>query len=684
MNRAMQGFAGLALLLGLAASSAFGQGFFSESGPGPQVRPGEEVVVSFESSATVVRPGETITIAFIMNHAPSWHSWPSAAQDVLPPEIADFALRTEAGLDGVQPSWISHVGPVQWPEPHDAPVANPMGGAPISVPTYSGRAIAYLPVIVSDDAEPGDVSLDVRVFFQACDDSVCVMPRTETDTLALTIVERDAPIEATTPDPNIFGDFDPSVFAQMRSGEIATIDSAASTPDQGESIAPATTGRTFFGISVPQGDGVVGIVILALLSALGGFILNLTPCVLPVIPLKIMAISHHAGSPGRSLYLGLWMAAGVIGFWLGIGLPVAFLTSVTDPSRLFGIWWVTLGIGVLIAMMGVGIMGLFAINLPQQVYMVNPKADSAPGSFAFGVMTAVLGLPCFGFVAGALLAGAATLPTSVILIIFGSLGVGMAAPYLVLSAKPGLVEKLPRTGPASELVKQVMGLLLLAAAAYFIGSGLIALVSERPWMARQLHWWAVALFGAAAGVWLLVRTVQITSKAAPRFVFTIVAVVIGAVGVLYAMDSTAKARENYQDRAAAIAAAGGEGQLITTTWIDYSPELLERARSEGYIVVLDFTAEWCLNCKALKAAVLNREPVKSALASDRIISMTVDLTSTKAPGWEKLRELGQTGIPLLVVYGPGLDEPWQSNAYTAQQVMDALEAARDDSNVPES
>jgi thiol:disulfide interchange protein len=283
-----------------------------------------------------------------------------------------------------------------------------------------------------------------------------------------------------------------------------------------------------------------------------------------------------------------------------------------------------------------------------------------------------------------LLAGAATLPTSVILIIFGSLGVGMAAPYLVLSAKPGLVEKLPRTGPASELVKQVMGLLLLAAAAYFIGSGLIALVSERPWMARQLHWWAVALFGAAAGVWLLVRTVQITSKAAPRFVFTIVAVVIGAVGVLYAMDSTAKARENYQDRAAAIAAAGGEGQLITTTWIDYSPELLERARSEGYIVVLDFTAEWCLNCKALKAAVLNREPVKSALASDRIISMTVDLTSTKAPGWEKLRELGQTGIPLLVVYGPGLDEPWQSNAYTAQQVMDALEAARDDSNVPES
>ena len=195
------------------------------------------------------------------------------------------------------------------------------------------------------------------------------------------------------------------------------------------------------------------------------------------------------------------MAIGVVAFWAGIGIPAALFTAAADPSRIFGIWWLTLGIGLLIALMGVGIMGLFTIQLPAAAYAVNPKADTAWGSFLFGVMTGVLGLPCFGFVAGALLAGSATLPPATIMIIFTSMGVGMAAPYLVLAAKPSLVERIPRTGPASELVKQVMGLLLLAAAAYFIGSGLIALVIDYPYLAKQLHWWVVALC-AVLLVWL--------------------------------------------------------------------------------------------------------------------------------------------------------------------------------------
>ncbi|HBS29132.1 MAG TPA: hypothetical protein DEB06_06700, partial [Phycisphaerales bacterium] len=431
-----------------------------------------------------------------------------------------------------------------------------------------------------------------------------------------------------------------------------------------------------FGVSLGGLTGPLGFVVLALLAALGGLILNLTPCVLPVIPIKILTLTKGAGSPRKTLILGAWMAAGVVGFWLLLGVLAASVASLVDPSRVFGIWWITTGLGLLIGAMGVGIMGLFTINLPQAVYAVNPQAESPGGSFLFGVMTAVLGLPCFGFVAGALIPASAAFGPTATVVIFAALGVGMALPYFVLAARPQWVERLPRTGPASELVKQVMGLLLLAAAAYFVGSGLVALVQDHPYLAKRLHWWVVAIFGTLAGGWLALRTFQITRKPAPRAVFLAIGLVIAAGGLSAAWNTTAQASEEYAKQAAARAEAGESGALITTTWVDYSESLLRRAAEANKVVVMDFTAEWCLNCKALKAAVLNVEPVKSVLEGPGVVMVKVDLTSTRAPGWDKLRSFGQTGIPLLVVLGPGSTEPWMSNAYTADQVLGAIELAR--------
>ncbi|MCZ6835652.1 MAG: thioredoxin family protein, partial [Planctomycetota bacterium] len=434
----------------------------------------------------------------------------------------------------------------------------------------------------------------------------------------------------------------------------------------------AETKIKFFGWTLPDFQGPFGTVILAFLSIIGGFILNLTPCVLPVIPIKIMTISQHADKPGQCLKLGIWMALGVVAFWLAIGLPVAFITSVTDPSRIFGIWWITLGIGLIIGVMGFGIMGLFMMQLPQSVYMINPKADTPFGSFMFGIMTAVLGLPCFGFIAGALLAGAATLPSLTVIIVFTSIGIGMAAPYLVLAAKPSLVDKIPRTGPASELVKQVMGLLLLASAAYFIGSGLIGLLTDKPYLGKQLHWWAVAGLTTASGLWLIMRTFQITSKPLPRITFTIIGLILSFITLWVATGFTSKAKETWTVQQAALQSDAG---YSTKIWNNYTPAALAQAREDGKIVVLDFTAEWCLICKSLKATVLNPDPVKSVLAGDTIVSFTVDLTSNKAPGWDLLRDLGKTGIPMLAVFPQNGSDPWLSNAYTTDLVMQALENA---------
>jgi len=667
---------------------------------------GDEVRVSATPSEDRVAPGGQLVIAVVLDHDDHFHTWPSADQDVLPPEVAEVTqFRTAIDVQE-QPDAVSLVGHIQWPEPTPASVPDLTGlGGSIEVPVYQGRAIAYVPILIAEDATPGKHEMALEVTYQACDDTICLMPQFPVLSVPFEVV---ADIEALAPNQpsdgsadkdELFAAFDASVFATLARAatdpdeppsepsqdepQEASTDGEAPATSQGPGLPSPDTGAgqgfrpKFLGLfTVPDPSSSAGLAVVALFGVIGGLVLNLTPCVLPVIPIKVMTISQHAGTRGRTLLLGSSMALGVVAFWIAAGLPVILLTTFSDPSQIFGIWWVTAGIGAVIAGMALGLMGMFQINLPQGVYKLNPKANTLPGSFIFGIMTAVLGLPCFGFVAGALLPAAAAAPDSVVMAIFASLGVGMALPYLVLSLWPGLVERLPRTGPASELVKQVMGLLLLAAAAYFIGSGLIGLVSDKPWMGRQLHWWAVALFAAVSAIWLILRTFQITPSAGKRAVVALLAVVIGGAAIVYAWDSTRSARLSYEARQAAAPAEHASG-LVTTTWIDYSPTMFDLARDDGKVVVLDFTAEWCLNCKALKATVLNREPVKQALAQDDVISMTVDLTSQSAPGWNFLRELGQTGIPLLAIYRPGDPEPWQANVYTPDQVIAALDWARE-------
>lgn len=664
----------LAASLGFLAAPARAQGLgdFGSIGTKSAARdsapaPGPKVVVSAHAQHPEATPGSAFAVAIVLDHAEHWHTWPAAAQDVLPDEIDSFAIRATIDPPSALPSWVAALGAVQWPTPLPGTVPDIMRpGKTTQVPVYQGRAVAYVPVFVSDSAPLGPATIAFTVGFQACDERMCEAPESIEVKVEVRIVAAGS---AAAPAP---GSASADLFSGLDSRALAS--KPAPVASMSPATTPASTGSSFFGFSLSGLTGPLGFVLLALLGAVGGLVLNLTPCVLPVIPIKVMTLTRHAGSPGRSLVLGLWMAAGVVAFWVGLGVPAAAFSSMADPSKLFGIWWLTMAIGAIIAAMGLGIMGLFTLNLPQQVYMVNPEADTPMGSFLFGVMTAVLGLPCFGFVAGALLPSAALIGPAATLVVFAALGVGMASPYLVLSAKPSWVERLPRTGPASELVKQVMGLLLLAAAAYFLGSGVIALVQDHPYLAKQLHWWVAAFLGAASGIWLAVRTIGITKRALPRVVFSLVGLAIAVGGVAYATKSTADARKEYASREAALAGTES-GALITTTWVDYSEPLLKKALASGKVVVMDFTAEWCLNCKALKATVLNVEPVRPVLESDGVVMIRVDLTSINAPGWDQLRALGQTGIPLLAVMGPGLDQPWLSNAYTPEQVLDAIEQA---------
>jgi thiol:disulfide interchange protein len=620
-------------------------------------QPAPAVRVWAEPGVGAVRPGEVVPIALVLDHASGYHTWPSEAQDVLPAEIAEFAIRTRIE-PGPLPRGVRALGIVQWPQPEPAEVPDPSGaGSSVRVPVYSGAAAAYVPVRVADDAPAGPIVLTFEVTYQACDEMICLLPET---------VEVSVTIEVDPAAPGVAGRDLPALFAGYRADAVDAAPPRAG--GAGPDGARAPSQPDFFGLAIRG-----GLVVSAVLAVLGGLILNLTPCVLPVIPIKVLTLSRHAGEDrARTLVLGTWMALGVVAFWLAAGIPMAFVSQTLDPSRLiFGYWWVTLCLGLLIALMGLGIMGLFTINLPQAVYAVNPRADSPWGSFVFGVMTAVLGLPCFGFVAGALLAGASTMPAGAIMTVFGGLGVGMALPYFVLSAFPRLVHRIPRTGPASELVKQVMGLLMLAAAAYFCSVGLYALVQEQPWQATNLKWWSPTFFVGIAGLWLVARTFRITRRPGRRgVVLAAGALAVAAMG-WFSADSTRRARAEHEARAPAVE----PDDVVAGAWNVYSPARMARALSEGKVVVVDFTAEWCINCKVYRRAVLERDPVASRLSRPDVVVLEADLTSRKAPGNDLIRALGQTGIPLLAIYGPGIDEPMLSNNADGGEVVRRIDLA---------
>jgi thiol:disulfide interchange protein DsbD len=270
-------------------------------------------------------------------------------------------------------------------------------------------------------------------------------------------------------------------------------------------------------------------------------------------------------------------------------------------------------------------------------------------------MTAVLSTPCTAPLMGTAVAWATTQGPGTILTVFAAVGSGMAFPYLILSANPKLIDRMPRTGPASDLIKQVMGLLLLAAAAYFIGAGVAGILVEPPEPPSHLYWWFVASLGGAAGGWLLLRTFALTTKSVNRFIFGGLGAFILTVSVLIGLSQTAKG---------------------PVDWTYYTPERLAAAQQAGKVVVVDFTAEWCANCKTLEALVLNTPAVSKELNADDVESIKVDLTGNNAAGNALLKASNRVTIPLLLVYARDGSLVMNSTEYTPAQVLAAIAEAR--------
>jgi thiol:disulfide interchange protein len=591
-------------------------------------QPESPVTVTGITSRTHVAPGDRFVVAVVLTHKDGWKTNTNAPK--VPKEWGDFEPIPTTLTPKLPPGIVA--GTIQWPEPHMIEMDLVASGRPQLFGVFSEISTIYVPLLVAADFKPGKVQLQFDTDFQACKE-LCLAPELVEVVIGLEVVQvGDSRLLGTNAPPE-FAKFDASSLADESTWGSEGAVVAASQPKESTDRLKFSVFGKDFDLST-KGVGFIGILFLGFI---GGLLLNVMPCVLPVIPLKIMGLANSAGSRSRLLFLGLMMSLGVVTFWVVIGGIIAASTNFKSAAQLFSYWWVGVAMGVFILAMGLGMLGAFSVGLPNWIYSLNPKQETAAGAFGFGILTAILAAPCVAPFGGAALGWAAFQPAPVAMTLFGVIGLGMALPYFVLAANPAWVQKLPRTGPASDLIKQILAILMLAVAAFFIGSGLLTLTKDQPHVSSVLYWWIVTALCFVAAGWLILRTWAITRSFGRRAFFSGLAIMLAAGSFAWSIDQAVR---------------------------------------DGKVVVLDFTADWCLNCKSLKAVVLNDSDVVAALSQPDVNAFEIDLSARKAPGWERLRGLGQAGIPLLVVYGPGLPKPWTSNLYTAKDVLAALQSAK--------
>ncbi len=582
-------------------------------------------VVQLQTAWSVdqARPGDTVSLAIIFDIKDGFHINADASQIQPFEDFKPYPTKVQVltATDGVT------IASARFPQAKPFKVDYASG----DLMSFDSRTVVTLSINLAEQIAMGTINLDIQVEYQACSDRYCLFPEKKRLNPTLSVVDSGTPV--TRVNSELFSDL--------------AIDTGAS---EAGGVSFSLFGWKF---SVNPRSG-FGLIMLLIVAAFGGMLLNLTPCVLPLIPIKIISLSHAAEDRRRCFLLGVIMSLGVLAFWAGLGILIALVSDFTATNQLFQYPLFTIIVGAVIAIMAVGMFGYFSVRLPQSIYMINPQQDSLKGSFALGILAAILSTPCTAPFMGAAAAWAATQAPLITLSTFTAIGAGMALPYLVLSAVPNLVNRMPKTGPASELIKQVMGLFMLAAAAYFIGVGISALLSSPPNPPSKMFWWPVMVLIAAGGAWLAIRTLQLASQKAIKIIF------VGLGLILIALPLWGAVR------------LADKGPI---DWIHYTPERFEEALKNKKVVVMDFTAEWCLNCKALEESVLHNRQVINALSKESVIPMKVDITGNNPAGKIKLKIVGSLTVPLLVVFAPDGQTVFKSDFYTVNQVVAAIRQA---------
>lgn len=505
---------------------------------------------------------------------------------------------------------------------------------------------------VSKTAKPGPITINASMSFNLCNKTsgFCDPPRETEGSVKLEILPATAEDQA--------GQEGEVAEEQPLEVDSATADSAGQSTETPADAAPAQE---------KAGGGKIWYYML--LAILGGIVLNFTPCVLPILPIRAMSMVNQAQKDiskvlihtlvytlGVLISFGAIAAVFVIARASGVNLTYGFLSQ----SLLYNLIMMSI-----LFLFGLSLMGVWEMTVPGMNAAAKTTSKKGYGGSSFaGVFAFLMGFSCMGPFMGPALEVAVRLSSPMLVLFFLLIGLGFALPFIIISLFPKALKLVPKPGEWMNIFKELMGFVLMYLTwKYF--SNVWGLTKSGPYLMKTGLY--LVYLGFAA--WLYGRFVRPENKKTVQIILGLAAVAVIAASAATLLPW----KEEYRPQDTAAASADGMVPADHPGWYVFSPELFARLQSEGKPVFLDIGADWCTNCKSNEKKVLLQPDIQAEFNKRGVVLLKGDFTREDPVLKDWMQKGGSIGVPFNVLYIPGREPVKMAELFSKADLLKALE-----------
>ncbi|MDZ4852908.1 MAG: thioredoxin family protein [Pirellulaceae bacterium] len=558
-------------------------------------------------SKSSAKPGETVDLILSSDTDPKFYIYAVRPKDQLTESSTIIALSKKSSLLAGEP------------KPNEPPITKELIPGSLSVSYHNAKTQWIIPLTIPADSVDGIYPIEGYVGYQACNVDVCEEPLGIKFSGELHVDKK--------------GDAQNTQQFAIEKVPYATV---VKLPSRLTWIDEASADKA----SVRPLAAVLSLPTLLskfALALLGGFILNLMPCVLPVIGLKVLSFVNEGKQGGSSVtMLNIWYIAGILSVFMALAFLTIGFRAITGESfgwgEQFGNFGMRIGLTILMFAMSLSFLGVWEIPIPGFATSQNSsdlmRREGPIGAYFKGLLTTVLATPCAAPGLGAVFSVTIDQPAWVILAMYFGVGLGMSLPYITIACWPSAIGFLPKPGAWMQTLKEVLAFPMLLSVVWFVSQFTdayrIAIVTMLifVWMAC---WW--------------IGKVPVWSEWKTKFTHWGLAISFCTIATM-----------------ASLHYLGPKKQIID--WVPYSSAALAKYQAEGKTVMIDFTAQWCANCKLNLWAVIETAEIAKVIEEQNIVPMLADWTDRSLAVKQKLNELRSASIPVLAIYPAGKqDEP---------------------------